>query len=78
MLHILNLFGRSPFAPLQDHMSKVALCIEQLEVLFDALEKKDMPSLEKLTQHISELEHAADLTKNDIRNHPSHYHWKSV
>lgn len=69
MLHILNLFGRSPFAPLQGHMEKVADCVYELIPLFTALKENNYPLLLKIAERISTLEHAADLTKNDIRNH---------
>lgn len=66
---ILSLFGRSPFAPLQSHMESVSQCVHKLFALADALEKKDCGLLEKIAGEISELEHNADLIKNDIRNH---------
>lgn len=69
MLHILNLFGRSPFAPLQGHMEKVADCVHALEPLFEALKEKNYTQVNTIADVISELEHQADLTKNDIRNH---------
>ncbi|MBS0603479.1 MAG: TIGR00153 family protein [Verrucomicrobia bacterium] len=69
MLNIARLFGKSPFAPLQSHMKKVALCIERLSDVFNALAKKDMEKIEKLVADLSRMEHEADLTKNDIRNH---------
>lgn len=69
MLTILSLFGRSPFAPLQSHMEKVANCVHCLPELFDALEKKDEALLAQISEKISKLEHDADLIKNDIRNH---------
>jgi predicted phosphate transport protein (TIGR00153 family) len=69
MLHILNLFGRSPFAPLQGHMQRVSDCIYGLEPLFTALSHQEYSLVETYAARISELEHAADLTKNDIRNH---------
>ena len=69
MLTILSLFGRSPFAPLQSHMESVGYCVHRLPDLFEALEKKDYARLEKLAEEISNLEHDADLIKNDIRNH---------
>jgi uncharacterized protein len=69
MLHILNLFGRSPFAPLQGHMEKVKDCVHELEPLFQLLSQKNYSLLNEKAAHISELEHAADRTKNDIRNH---------
>lgn len=69
MLTIARLFGKSPFAPLQTHMKRVANCIEKLTDIFDILPKKDLERIEKLAKDLSELEHEADLTKNDIRNH---------
>lgn len=68
MLTILNLFGRSPFAPLQSHMDSVAKCVHCLPDLFKALEKQDYTLLEQISEKISNLEHDADLIKNDIRN----------
>lgn len=67
MLTILKLFGKSPFAPLQSHMQKVAQCIHLLPELFSVL--GDEEKVEQVFRKISELEHQADLTKNDIRNH---------
>ena len=69
MLTILNLFGRSPFAPLRSHMEKVTQCVYKILDLFEALQQEDFEKLEKIASQISELEHEADLTKNDIRNH---------
>lgn len=66
---ILNLFGRSPFAPLQAHMQRVSDCVHLLPSLFEALEKKDYDAVQRIADKISDLEHQADLTKNDIRNH---------
>ncbi len=69
MLTILQLFGRSPFAPLQTHMSKVAICVYLLRDLFNALEKNEQALVEKIAEQIAVTEHEADLAKNDIRNH---------
>lgn len=69
MLTIARLFGKSPFAPLQTHMNKVASCIEKLTKVFEALAKMDIEKIERLVTELSTLEHEADLTKNDIRNH---------
>ncbi len=68
MLHILNLFNRSPFAPLQGHMEKVADSVLLLEALFRALKEKDFLALNPLAKQISEFEHGADLMKSEIRN----------
>lgn len=69
MLSILNLFGRSPFALLQTHMEKVSSCVHSLIDLFAALKKGDQALIEKIANEIAEQEHAADIVKNDIRNH---------
>jgi predicted phosphate transport protein (TIGR00153 family) len=69
MLKISSLFGRSPFAPLQSHMESVSHCVHRLPDLFEALEKNDSARIEKIAEEISQLEHDADLIKNDIRNH---------
>lgn len=69
MLNIAKLFGKSPFAPLQTHMEKVSLCIKELKNLFYALSKRDMKEIQEVAKKISQLEHEADITKNEIRNH---------
>lgn len=69
MLTIARLFGKSPFAPLQTHMKKVASCVDKLSAVFEILPKMDMEKIEKLVTELCNLEHEADLTKNDIRNH---------
>lgn len=63
-----RLFGRSPFAPMQAHMEKVSACVEKLPALFGALKRGNQDELLQLVKEISRLEHAADLTKNNIRN----------
>jgi predicted phosphate transport protein (TIGR00153 family) len=69
MLTIAKLFGKSPFAPLQTHMDKVASCIQELPALFQALVAQNAVEIQQIGEKISRLEHEADLTKNDIRNH---------
>lgn len=69
MLTIARLFGKSPFAPLQSHMNKVANCVEKLTKIFEALAKGKTDKIGHLIADLSQLEHEADLTKNDIRNH---------
>jgi predicted phosphate transport protein (TIGR00153 family) len=69
MLTIARLFGKSPFAPLQTHMKRVVNCIEKLTAIIDILPKEDLEKIEKLAKELSQLEHEAELTKKDIRNH---------
>lgn len=69
MMTIARLFGKSPFAPLQSHMSRVATCMEKLNKIFESLPDGNMQKTMSLVEDLSQLEHEADLTKNDIRNH---------
>jgi hypothetical protein len=69
MRTIARLFSRSPFSPLQTHLKKVGLCFNALSDVFTKLNSYDLKSLEKASSEISKLEHDADITKNDIRNH---------
>ena len=69
MLTIARLFGKSPFAPLQSHMKKVSSCIKKLTEIFDLLKERKFDKIDDLVRQLSKLEHEADLTKNDIRNH---------
>ncbi len=69
MRNFLNLFGKSPFSHLLNHMDKVAACVHALKELFQAMKSGDQSKVKSTADHISELEHQADLTKNDIRNH---------
>ena len=68
MRTIAKLFGRSPFMPLQSHMGKVAECVQKVPELFQALKQGQYDAIDKLAVELSDLEHAADLAKNDIRN----------
>jgi len=63
-----NLFAKSPFSPLQSHMEKVAACVDKIEEMFSAYVNRDYDGMDEIAEEISSLEHAADLTKNDIRN----------
>ncbi|MFH0777308.1 MAG: TIGR00153 family protein [Candidatus Eisenbacteria bacterium] len=69
MRALFELFGRSPFGPLLEHMQRVRECVVQMKPLFLALTKQDYAEVERIAQHISELEHQADVIKNDIRDH---------
>jgi len=66
---IFSMFTKSPFKPLASHMDKVRACVDQVEPLFDALDKKDYVAVQKISELIVKLEHEADMIKDDIRNH---------
>jgi predicted phosphate transport protein (TIGR00153 family) len=65
---IENLFTRSPVTPLQTHMEKVAQCVTKLDDLYEAFSKNDHDGIKNIVKEISEMEHSADIIKNDIRN----------
>jgi predicted phosphate transport protein (TIGR00153 family) len=69
MRSIANLFGRSPFVPLRQHMEKVANAVRLLRNLFDALFTQNHEQLKTFAEQIQAYEHEADRSKNDIRNH---------
>lgn len=68
MRNIMNVFGRSPFVPLQMHMEKVAECIDIIPQILDAYRRQEIETVQSLSKKISRLEHEADIIKHDIRN----------
>jgi predicted phosphate transport protein (TIGR00153 family) len=62
-----NLFGKSPFPALQDHMRAVLECAREVIPLFDALVAQDLAAVQLVQQRISASEARADKIKNDIR-----------
>ncbi|GBD92697.1 hypothetical protein BMS3Abin05_00271 [bacterium BMS3Abin05] len=66
---VAKLFGKSPFGPLQEHMKLVHECAHKVSALFDALRDENYEKFDQTVQEISDLEHDADLKKNDIRSH---------
>ena len=64
-----NLFGRSPFKPLQEHMRTTRKCAKQVTKLFEALCDGDHEKVEAVKERIFELENEADEIKNELRAH---------
>jgi len=69
MRTIAKLFGQSPIVPLQAHMDKVALCVEKVKQMFDALHKGDQATIETLAVETSQTELECDQIKHDIQSH---------
>ena len=69
MRTLLNLFAKSPFAPLQKHMQDVNECVMKVKEIFEAMEANDSKSVSRIAKEISKLEAKADTTKNELRNH---------
>jgi len=64
-----SLFGRSPIKPMQEHISIVLQCAEQVPALFEALCKDDQDGVLAAKGKIFELEEKADEIKNQLRAH---------
>jgi predicted phosphate transport protein (TIGR00153 family) len=62
-----NLFGQSPIRPIQDHIKIAHECAEQLEPFFAAARAGDWAEAQNVFAAISDLEHAADDAKTNIR-----------
>ncbi|HEX7051222.1 MAG TPA: TIGR00153 family protein [Longimicrobiales bacterium] len=69
MRSILGLFGKSPFGPLAEHTERVHDTVVLIRPLFEAFLDGDWEETERLYARIDELEHKADIVKNDIRDH---------
>jgi uncharacterized protein len=65
---IFDLFAKSPFGPLQDHMAKVMDCVRLIPDLFRAIEKEDDEQVRIITEKIKKAEFDADEIKNQIRS----------
>ena len=68
MSTIGNLFGRSPFSQIQQHMCQVGKCIEKMCEALDALQDGEPEKLDMFATEVSQLEHQADQIKTDVRN----------
>lgn len=68
-MSLLDLFARSPFKPMQQHMATVLACVRQVPPLFNALCAGDREAVATCERRIDELEGEADKLKNDLRAH---------
>ncbi|MBF0448764.1 MAG: TIGR00153 family protein [Magnetococcales bacterium] len=64
-----NLFGKSPFKPLQQHMRQAVECAGEIPGLFEALNSGDQARIKSIQARIDELENQADQTKDQLRAH---------
>ncbi len=62
-----GIFGSSPFKPLQEHMTKVVECTEQLVPLFEAVARHDFAEVERRQRTVADLEDVADDMKRELR-----------
>jgi predicted phosphate transport protein (TIGR00153 family) len=64
---IFDLFAKSPFGPLQDHMRKVMDCVSLIPDIYQTMEEGDEKNFYELVDRIKKAEHDADKIKNEIR-----------
>ena len=62
-----NLFGTSPFKPIQQHMAKAHDCAESLIPFLEAAMAEDWQQAASCQQQISQLENEADEMKRSVR-----------
>lgn len=63
-----NLFGQSPFKPMQEHIGIATNCAAQVPSLFEALCAGDQAKVVEIKNLIFELEQQADDVKNELRH----------
>jgi len=64
---ISQLFGKSPFEPLYQHMCKVKICVDFIPSLMGAFVDEDFNQITEIAKQIFKAEHEADLMKKEIR-----------
>jgi len=64
---VSDVFGYSPFEDLRKHAELIAKAVGLLEKQFEAYRRNEMDEVERLRDEIDELEHKADLIKEEIR-----------
>ncbi|MCK8516837.1 TIGR00153 family protein [Methylonatrum kenyense] len=62
-----GIFGSSPIRPLQEHVTKVVQCAEQLRPLFEAAGREDFAAVGDVYTEIARLEDEADAMKQALR-----------
>lgn len=62
-----EMFRRSPFEPLREHMTAVMDCVRLVQPMFQAVRDGHGDKLESLSKQVFKSEHEADIIKDDIR-----------
>jgi len=65
--YLTGIFGGSPVKPLQQHMEKIHVCVEQLVPYIESALVKDLDALNQNYETIARLEREADDLKNELR-----------
>lgn len=64
---ILQMFARSPFKPMQEHIAVAQACAVELIPFFDAVMAEDWDKAAELQHRIAVLEGEADTMKKEVR-----------
>ena len=67
MHYFTKLFSRAPFDLLEIHMEKVIACLVKLDEVLLSFKEGNLDQAGSFAESVSELEHEADLIKNDIQ-----------
>jgi len=67
MKTIYDIFRKSPFSSLNEHIKKVESCVNNTEPLIDSFINGNFEKIEFICKDISNLEKEADLIKNELR-----------
>lgn len=65
---IFDLFAKSPFGPMQDHVNKIMECVRLIPDLFRAIEAGDEEQIRVITEKVQKAEYEADEIKNQLRS----------
>ena len=66
---LMQLFGQSPFKPLQEHVRIAIQCANEVPVLFKEVKDGNEKEVEACRVSIYQLENQADEIKNELRAH---------
>lgn len=69
MMSLLSIFASSPFRATQEHMNRVYECVKALDPFFKAVVENDWEKAKIEQDKISDLEHEADILKNQVFSH---------
>jgi uncharacterized protein len=69
VVNFYKVLRRSPFEPLKDLISKIAVCVSHLDPMLTAWFAEDFAAVKENFKAITVAEHEADLIKHEIRDH---------
>ncbi|MBG90220.1 MAG: TIGR00153 family protein [Actinobacteria bacterium] len=69
MKEIYNIFTKSPFGILNDHIIKVGECVKAIRPLLAHMLNEEFDQLPAAMKVITKLEHEADELKDEVREH---------